>query len=113
MALNYRSRKYLSDPIEDVRIATENLLADFLREIRDVSVVQKRYEEQIRLKREAEIMETIRRDPKREELPDITAAPAERAAFIPENDVDYSHDIESTHRDEATPETRDTGGTCC
>lgn len=37
--------KYLSDPTEDVRVATENLLADFLREIRDVSELRRRHEE--------------------------------------------------------------------
>ncbi|EIN10503.1 ARM repeat-containing protein [Punctularia strigosozonata HHB-11173 SS5] len=36
--------KYLSDPIEDVKIATENILADFLKEIRDVTLTQKRME---------------------------------------------------------------------
>lgn len=34
--------KYLSDPLEDVRVATKTLLAEFLREIRDVSTVQSR-----------------------------------------------------------------------
>ncbi|KAI5993628.1 vacuolar protein 14 C-terminal Fig4p binding-domain-containing protein [Pisolithus albus] len=37
--------KYLSDPTEDVRVATENLLADFVREIRDVSELRRRHEE--------------------------------------------------------------------
>lgn len=37
--------KYLSDPIEDVRIATENLLTDFLREIRDVTYVSRHLDE--------------------------------------------------------------------
>ncbi|KXN92318.1 hypothetical protein AN958_08549 [Leucoagaricus sp. SymC.cos] len=37
--------KYLSDPIEDVRIATENILADFLREIRDVTYVARHLDE--------------------------------------------------------------------
>jgi len=40
-----RFRKYLSDPIEDVRIATENLLADLLREIRDVAYVARHLDE--------------------------------------------------------------------
>lgn len=38
-------RKYLSDPIEEVRIATENLLADFLHEIRDVTYVARHLDE--------------------------------------------------------------------
>ena len=37
-------RKYLSDPTEDVRVATENLLADFLKEIRDISIGYKNKE---------------------------------------------------------------------
>ncbi|KAI6166239.1 vacuolar protein 14 C-terminal Fig4p binding-domain-containing protein [Pisolithus thermaeus] len=37
--------KYLSDPTEDVRVATERLLADFVREIRDVSELRRRHEE--------------------------------------------------------------------
>ncbi|KZV64601.1 ARM repeat-containing protein [Peniophora sp. CONT] len=41
--------KYLSDPTEDVRIATENQLAEFLREIKVVTQVQKRREEARRL----------------------------------------------------------------
>ncbi|KZP00190.1 ARM repeat-containing protein [Calocera viscosa TUFC12733] len=32
--------KYLSDPTEDVKIATENVLADFLKEIRQIAQVQ-------------------------------------------------------------------------
>jgi hypothetical protein len=39
-------RKYLSDPTEDVRIAAENQLAEFLREIREVTIVRKHREEQ-------------------------------------------------------------------
>jgi hypothetical protein len=41
-------RKYLSDPTEDVRVATEAILADFLREIKDITFVSKRSEEQAR-----------------------------------------------------------------
>ena len=44
------ARKYLSDPTEDVRVATENQLAEFLREIKEVTLVQKRYAEDQRLK---------------------------------------------------------------
>lgn len=35
------SRKYLSDPNIDVRVATENVLAEFLREIRDIAKVRR------------------------------------------------------------------------
>ena len=43
-------RKYLSDPTEDVRIAAENQLAEFLREIREVTIVRKHREEQEHLR---------------------------------------------------------------
>jgi vacuole morphology and inheritance protein 14 len=50
-------RKYLSDPTEDVRVATENILADFLREIRHVTAVRKRLEERAKAKRDGDIPE--------------------------------------------------------
>lgn len=40
--VSYSLRKYLSDPTEDVRVATETLLADLLRELREVSSLRKR-----------------------------------------------------------------------
>ncbi|EKM79888.1 hypothetical protein AGABI1DRAFT_72575 [Agaricus bisporus var. burnettii JB137-S8] len=43
--------KYLSDPIEEVRIATENLLADFLHEIRDVTYVAHHLDERESLRK--------------------------------------------------------------
>lgn len=43
--------KYLSDPTEDVRVATEVLLAEFLREIKDITIVRKRAEKAKALKR--------------------------------------------------------------
>ncbi|KAI0042285.1 ARM repeat-containing protein [Auriscalpium vulgare] len=51
--------KYLSDPTEDVRIATENQLAEFLREIREVTVVRKHQEDQVKAE-EAEAEEHTR-----------------------------------------------------
>ena len=35
-------RKYLSDPTQDVKVATENVLADFLRELREITILQRR-----------------------------------------------------------------------
>ncbi|KAI0638415.1 ARM repeat-containing protein [Trametes polyzona] len=102
--------KYLSDPTDDVRVATEGLLADFLREIRDVTMVQKRQEEQARAKREAAMAESSRRnDGDRDKLPDITLDHSERAAFIPEHDDIFDNDLE--HQDDRNddPEIRDTG----
>ncbi|TDL29855.1 ARM repeat-containing protein [Rickenella mellea] len=105
--------KYLSDPTEDVRVATENLLADFLREIRDVAIVQKKAEEKAKLDRDVG-----RYDQKnnlleidKDGLPDITMAHPERAAFIAEDDGKLSsHDAESMAREEASElDYRDTG----
>lgn len=45
--------KYLSDPIEDVRVSTENLLAEFLQEVRDIAIAQKRREDKLRKEKEA------------------------------------------------------------
>ncbi|KAF9236244.1 vacuolar protein 14 C-terminal Fig4p binding-domain-containing protein [Melanogaster broomeanus] len=84
--------KYLSDPTEDVRVATENILADFLREIRDISLLRQRREEI------AESSEQHRSD---EKLPDITLSHYERALFIPESDVTREYDVEySEHKSE-------------
>lgn len=106
--------KYLSDPTEDVRIATENLLADFLHEIRDVSLVQKRLDEHGKFRRETESPEAMRRsDYDREKFPEIALSPNERAAFIPESEADSVHDGTSTHREEVESEKdyREGGGT--
>ncbi|KAI0080789.1 ARM repeat-containing protein [Panus rudis PR-1116 ss-1] len=93
--------KYLSDPTEDVRIATENLLADFLREIKEVTAVQKRQQEaQLKARREAETASHLTRrtvDGEGEKLPDITMTHSERAAFIPE------HDDTSSYAESITP----------
>ncbi len=44
------NRKYLSDPSPDVKIATENVLSDFLREIKHIARVQQRqYQESLPL----------------------------------------------------------------
>ncbi|KAL6305771.1 ARM repeat-containing protein [Sparassis latifolia] len=88
--------KYLSDPTEEVRIATENLLADFLREIREVTIVQKRFEEQLKAKREAAAAEQVRKaENEKEKLQDFTLVNSERGAFIPEGDhaVDDRSDV--------------------
>jgi vacuole morphology and inheritance protein 14 len=100
--LMHLSRKYLSDPTEDVRVATENILADFLREIRDVSMVRQRKEEH------AESSDLRRSD---EKLPDITMSHSERALFIPESDFGHDHDGEYSLKDEHKSEDyRGTGG---
>ncbi|KAH7919535.1 ARM repeat-containing protein [Leucogyrophana mollusca] len=94
--------KYLSDPIEDVRVATENILADFLREIRDVSVVRRRQEDHAD--------GTSEHRPAEENLPDITLSHSEHALFIPERDVVRDHDGEYSMKDEPKSE-KDIRGT--
>ncbi|KAI0375893.1 ARM repeat-containing protein [Pilatotrama ljubarskyi] len=100
--------KYLSDPTDDVRVATESLLADFLREIRDVTMVQKRQEEQARARREATITESSRRADG-EKLPEITMDHPERGAFISEHDDVFDNDLEDNHDRHDDQEIRDTG----
>lgn len=111
-SINKFFRKYLSDPTEDVRIATETLLADFLREIRDVSIVRKRCEEKDKSRRESEPAESIRRgDTVKEKLPELTLENSERAIFIAENDDNSDHEKEVLKDEHASEiDYRDTGG---
>ncbi|RXW24711.1 hypothetical protein EST38_g1195 [Candolleomyces aberdarensis] len=57
--------KYLSDPTEDVRVATENLLTDFLREIHDVTIVSRQFEHHAHAKEKYRSSSTLahRHDP--------------------------------------------------
>ncbi|KAF9480691.1 ARM repeat-containing protein [Pholiota conissans] len=75
--------KYLSDPTEDVRVATENLLADFLRELRDVTIVSQQLEQQGK-KTPAESLRRGRGDG--EKLPDLTLENTERQLYMLENE---------------------------
>lgn len=104
-----KSRKYLSDPTEDVRVATENLLADFLREIRDVTVVSQQLRQQGKTQTETE--SARRPDGDGERLPDLTLENAERALYMLEND---EHSVHSGPRpggeDAFDVEGRETGG---
>jgi vacuole morphology and inheritance protein 14 len=47
-------RKYLADGNVDVRLATENVLAEFLREIKYIATVQEKQAETSRARRDAE-----------------------------------------------------------
>ncbi|KAJ7129336.1 vacuolar protein 14 C-terminal Fig4p binding-domain-containing protein [Mycena epipterygia] len=102
--------KYLSDPTEDVRVATETLLADFVREIRDISVVRKRAEEQAKSKRDSS---SIRRSDigGDDRLPDFSVDHSERSAFIADNDDQSNYGDESALKDDLPAEAdyRDTG----
>jgi vacuole morphology and inheritance protein 14 len=93
-------------------VATETLLADFLREIRDVSIVRRRNEEHAKTKTDKEQSEPIRR-PDADKLPDITMSHPERAAFLQENDSNLSDSEEDAgFKDEIKAELdhRDNGG---
>lgn len=95
-------------------MATEILLADFLREIRDVSNVRRKHEEQAKIKKDKELSEPIRRpDPDKEKLPDITLSHPERAAFLQEDDAVFSDtEGEPSVKDEIRSDAdhRDNGG---
>lgn len=92
-------------------MATEGLLADFLREIKQVTFVQKRHEEQLKAKREATITEASRRiEADKDKLPDITMDQSEHANFIPENDEVFDNDLETPEEKPEDQELRDTGG---
>ena len=49
--------KYLADSNIDVRLATENVLAEFLREIKYIANVQDKHLEAVRAKREAQTLQ--------------------------------------------------------
>lgn len=108
------SRKYLSDPTEDVRVATETLLADFLREIKEVTLVRKRFEEETRSKLGSERAESIRRpDTAQGKLPDLSLENSERSVFITENDdnpPEYMTDSGIKDDLASDIDDRDTGG---
>ncbi|KAL1686266.1 vacuolar protein 14 C-terminal Fig4p binding-domain-containing protein [Schizophyllum commune] len=95
--------RYLSDPTEDVRVTTEILLADFLREIQDVSNVRHRTEEQAR-RQSTDPAESLRQYDGAENGPDspvenraATPSQQDRGAFLPDSDD------QSTPRDTDSP----------
>ncbi|KAF5393194.1 hypothetical protein D9757_001237 [Collybiopsis confluens] len=79
--------KYLSDPTEDVRVATEVLLADLLREIREVSVVSRRSEKLARSTHDADSVYPSDGIQTGEGF--ITHSP-ERPAFMHDDSPDYN-----------------------
>jgi vacuole morphology and inheritance protein 14 len=93
-----------------VRTATENVLADFLRELRDVTAVNRINEEQAK---DVSVPNTARRsDTAQEKAPEQEVL--ERSAFIAQIDEKSNLDNESAIKDEYSPMTdvaeRDTGG---
>jgi len=111
----FQPRKYLSDPTEDVRIAAENQLAEFLREIREVTIVRKHREEQERL-REAKPEEKIRAEVEqiKERSSDLSvSSDTERVSFLNGNlPLASSSEAEKLNGDiEFDTSERDVGGT--
>lgn len=103
-------RKYLSDPTEDVRVATEVLLADFLREIRDVSVVRKRAETLPKATSSVGDADSINRSESGQTAEYSLTHSPERAAFLPDDDHRYSESELKGDR-ASDVDIRDTGGT--
>jgi vacuole morphology and inheritance protein 14 len=88
-------RKYLSDPTPDVRIATENLLGDFLREIRSVSNVRKRRQEAAKEHREGEGKEG---ENENHDLSSDTVLPPEQTIDANHHDIN-GYEKEDVHSD--------------
>ncbi|KAG9048287.1 hypothetical protein FS837_000350 [Tulasnella sp. UAMH 9824] len=94
--------KYLSDPIEDVRVSTENLLAEFLQEVRDIAVAQKRREDKLRKEKEAAA--------RKEGSPDVNESAlltSERGGAFIRGEDDEDEDMQSEVGDDSYD--RDTG----
>ncbi|KAG6885610.1 hypothetical protein C0993_012357 [Termitomyces sp. T159_Od127] len=103
--------KYLSDPTEDVRVATETILADFLREIRDVCIVRRQLDEQAKGQTPSESLRHVDIGEK-EKLPELTLETSEKAVFINDNEQ-ASFDCESLLKDDnasANVDDRNIGG---
>ncbi|PFH51323.1 hypothetical protein AMATHDRAFT_75047 [Amanita thiersii Skay4041] len=87
--------KYLSDPTEEVRTATENVLADFLRELREVTAVNKMNEERFK---SATSPETDKQGTPQEKVSEVVLNDVERP---PENEEKFNFDDESAIKDDA------------
>ena len=105
--------KYLSDPTEDVRIATENQLGEFLREIREVTIVRKVKEEQYKA-REAEQADRSRPDAEKEKSTDVNPPQTDPAVFLRDSEsaLDENDNEKINGVDDSDIPERDTGSTC-
>lgn len=93
-----------------MRVSTEHLLAEFLQEVRDIAVAQKRREEKLRGQRDSQALNATRKDTAEDSLPDITVVQAGRQAFIQGDDASaLDSDGDSDPGEEV--QDRDTGGT--
>ncbi|KAF9498847.1 ARM repeat-containing protein [Pleurotus eryngii] len=93
---------YLSDPTEDVRVATESLLGEFLHEIRRITEARKKYRP---------TDPVAPRHTANEDLPDLTMDGAETTAFLSEQGSHSSFEDESALKDDEASDHvyRDTG----
>ncbi|KAJ3753879.1 vacuolar protein 14 C-terminal Fig4p binding-domain-containing protein, partial [Lentinula raphanica] len=99
---------YLSDPTEDVRVATEVLLADFLREIRDITVVQTRSEKLAKSAHTAADSELVVPSEGVQTSNTVTHSP-ERAAFLTDHDDARYSDSEYKEDFTSDADARDAG----
>jgi vacuole morphology and inheritance protein 14 len=103
-------RKYLSDPTEDVRIAAENQLAEFLREIREVTVVRKHREEERLQEARPEENNWTEAEGKKERSSDIAISDPDRTTFNGSN-LPLSSETEKQNEDlELDMNERNVGG---
>lgn len=93
-----------------MRVATEVLLADFLREIRDVSIVRQHSDEQTK-SRHSEVDSLWHPDNTSEKLSDLTGS-TDLPVFISENDERPYFENGAIPEQDVTDgnEKRDTGG---
>ncbi|KAG7097322.1 hypothetical protein E1B28_004681 [Marasmius oreades] len=96
--------KYLSDPTDDVRVATEVLLADFLREIREVCTFKTRIEEAKPSKRAGE--DSI---PRTNSEKGLDVDQSERAVFLDGSDTRPNYENEPRDDYGSDFDIRDTG----
>ncbi|KAG8757376.1 hypothetical protein FRC11_004590 [Ceratobasidium sp. 423] len=80
--------KYLSDPTEDVKVATENVLADFLLEIQAITNLQKKEEGKARAAREANAAQNEKAEERGSQAgTDADSENLSRGAFMPDGEA--------------------------
>lgn len=79
-------RKYLADENIDVRVATENVLADFLREIREIAKVKKQQDLERVLQQPPEIGRKSKRSESKPSLSNEAGKPAGLESLWKEED---------------------------
>ena len=106
-----RCSKYLADDSVDVRTATENVLADFLREIREIAKIKKQQTEQAQARILANggaasgehSQRPLRRRQSKTTM-DSSAADSERASWAEEEEADGFGKADGDDEDESDDE---------